>query len=416
MRDLPTIRTKKPDEDFSPHQDTRGTNAHIYVSALRNESRILRQTATIATSGRFRRIYIIGSWEPDLPILERLDRTRIIVRIRTLTRRGRSLWNALVYVEWLLRCTSILLRIRPKCLNAHSIRVLPSVMMARILRRNCVLVYDTHEWETGTDGLVGMKRFLWSLIEMATMPFIHSIVTVTDGITLLYRTRYPQMPVTTVRNFPVKRNVVSREQRKERLGLRRHCCLDDADILFGFQGVLRSSRYVELLIEVFSHITPGKHLVLMGWGPLQRSAEIAAETYHNVHFHPGVSPECVIEYIMGVDVGISLTMDNCLSHHYSLPNKVLESLCAGIPVIVSDLPELRRVVEDGRYGWTTPSTAEALTNLVRSLDRRAIERKAAAVQSWSDTHNWENESQIYLNALAACRIEEADFAKRYGND
>lgn len=405
MRDPSAVRIDKLDEEFGLHQDARGKNAHIYISAFRNESRILRQTAAIATSGRFGRIYILGGWEPDLPILERLDRTRIVVRIRTLTRRGRGLWNSLVYAEWLLRCTSVLLRIRPGCLNAHSVRVLPSVMMIRILRRKCVLVYDTHEWETGTDGLAGMKRLLWSLVERAAIPFIHSIVTVTDGITLLYRTRYPRISVTTVRNFPLKRDVVSREQRKERFGLRGYCCLSDADILFCFQGMLRSSRYIELLIEVFSHITSGKHLVLMGWGPLQRLVEIAAETYHNIHFHPGVSPECVVEYIMGADVGISLTMDNCLNHHYSLPNKVLESLGAGIPVIVSDLPELRRVVEAGRYGWTIPSTAEALANLVRSLDRCAIERKAAAVQSWSDTHNWENESQIYLDALDACRTE-----------
>ena len=404
-------------EEFSLHQDIRGKNVHICTSAFRNDSRILRQTATIAASGRFGKIYILGVWEPDLPIIERLDRTRIVVRIRTLTRRGRGLWNALVYAERLLRYTSILLRIRPGYLNAHSVRVLPSVMMIRVLRRNCILVYDTHEWETGTDGLAGLKRLLWSLVEMASMPFIHSIVTVTDGIALLYRTRYPKIPVTTVRNFPLKRNVVmSREQRKEHLGLRRYCCMDEADILFCFQGVLDSSRYVELLIEVFSHITSGKHLVLMGWGPLQRSVEIATKTYHNIHFHPGVSPECVVEYIMGVDVGISLTMDNCLNHHYSLPNKVLESLSAGIPVIVSDLPELRRVVEAGRYGWTIPSTAEALANLVQSLDRYAIERKAAAVQSWSDIHNWENESQIYLDALGACRTEDAGFSKKYGND
>ena len=405
MRDPSAVRIDKLDEEFSLHRDARGKNAHIYISAFRNESRILRQTAAIAASGRFGKIYILGGWEPDLPILERLDRTRIVVRIRTLTRRGRGLWNALVYAEWLLRCTSVLLRIRPGCLNAHSVRVLPSVMMVRILRRKCVLVYDTHEWETGTDGLAGMKRLLWILVERAAIPFIHSIVTVTDGITLLYRTRYPQIPVTTVRNFPLKRGVVSRKQRKERLGLRGYCCLNDADILFCFQGMLRSSRYIELLIEVFSHITSGKHLVLMGWGPLQRSVETAAKAYHNIHFHPGVSPECVIEYIMGADVGISLTMDNCLNHHHSLPNKVLESLGAGIPVIVSDLPELRRVVEAGRYGWTIPSTAEALANLVRSLDRRAIERKAAAVQSWSDTHNWETESRIYLDALAAYRTE-----------
>ena len=103
---------------------------------------------------------------------------------------------------------------------------------------------------------------------------------------------------------------------------------------------------------------------------------------------------------MNFDVGLCMSDPNCVNHFYALPNKVLECLCAGVPVIVGDLPELRRIVEGGRYGWLTTTTAEALTGLVCSLDQRTVQEKATATRLWSDIYNWEAESSAYLDVFA----------------
>ena len=370
-------------------------NVHIYMSSFQHESRILRQTAALVGSGRFDRIYILATWEPPLPAIERIDRRRTVVRVRTRVSRGGRLRNVSAYGEWLLRCTGILLRLNPRCLNIHAVRTLPLAVVVRTLRKNCAFIYDTHEWETGTIGMTRVGRFFWSLMEGIAMPFVHSIVTVSDGIKLLYENRYPGKSVTTVRNFPLRRNSAWKKPRT----LRQRYRLDPDEILFSYQGIIKKGRGIELLIKVFSQLHD-KHIVFMGWGPQQYLVEAAAETYRNIHHHPEVSPDRVVEHTMNFDVGLCMSDPDCINHFYALPNKVLECLCAGVPVIVSDLPELRRIVEGGRYGWLTTTTAESLRELVCSLDQRAIQKKAAATRLWSDAYNWEAESSAYLGVFA----------------
>ena len=223
----------------------------------------------------------LRAWEPTLPEIEHLGRKRIVVRVRTRMRRGGRLGNALAYGEWLLRCAGVLLRLNPACLNVHTVRVLPLAVVVRTLRRNCTLIYDTHEWETGTMGLTKMRRCFWGFMERIAMPFVHSIVTVSDGIKLLYENRYPGKSVTTVRNFPLRRNSALRKP----CTLRQHYRLGTDEILFSYQGIIKKGRGIELLIKVFSQFS-SKHIVFMGWGPQQHLVETAAESHRNIHYHP----------------------------------------------------------------------------------------------------------------------------------
>ena len=62
----------------------------------------------------------------------------------------------------------------------------------------------------------------------------------------------------------------------------------------------------------------------------------------------------LLEHTADADVGVSLLQDTCENHRLALPNKVFEYVAAGVPVVVSDLPELTGLVEEHGIGWTTP--------------------------------------------------------------
>jgi glycosyltransferase involved in cell wall biosynthesis len=51
------------------------------------------------------------------------------------------------------------------------------------------------------------------------------------------------------------------------------------------------------------------------------------------------------DHVRQADVGVSLLENTCENHRLALPNKVFEYLASGLPVVVSDLPELRELVE-----------------------------------------------------------------------
>jgi glycosyltransferase involved in cell wall biosynthesis len=70
-----------------------------------------------------------------------------------------------------------------------------------------------------------------------------------------------------------------------------------------------------------------------------------------------------------------------LNHYLSTPNKLFESLMAGIPVVTSDFPGMRRIVRDPDLGplgaVCDPSRAPAVAAAIRSI----LELDAAAAEA-----------------------------------
>ena len=101
-----------------------------------------------------------------------------------------------------------------------------------------------------------------------------------------------------------------------------------------------------------------------------------------------------------------------LNHWLCTPNKLWESLAAGVPVVVSDFPVMRRIVLDDPAGplgaVCDPSDPSAIAAAVASLMELPTDERTAlrsrCLQAAHERWNWEGESarlvDLYAELLA----------------
>jgi glycosyltransferase involved in cell wall biosynthesis len=200
-----------------------------------------------------------------------------------------------------------------------------------------------------------------------------------------------------VRNVPVhlshiEYNLSGFSLLKERLGI------PQDDLLYIYLGGLFDFRGIEIMLKVFAKMDPRKHIVFMGYGEWQSIIETFAKANSNIHFHKAVKPDEVCIYASQADVGIHVPENICLSYYFSLPNKVFEYILSGLPIVVSDFPEMRRLINEGQCGWAIEPTEEALYSVIISISSSDILVRKQNVLQYRKELKWQNEEKVLIDA------------------
>jgi glycosyltransferase involved in cell wall biosynthesis len=153
--------------------------------------------------------------------------------------------------------------------------------------------------------------------------------------------------------------------------------------------------------------TENMQLVIIGQGDVEIQLKELTRSLgliHKVTFTGRVAPERLFDYTVQADLGISLEEDLGLNYRFALPNKVFDYIQAGVPVLVSDLPEVKSLVLQYDVGTInlTKTPAELGAMFTRILGDEA------KIQKWKLNLNkaaaglcWENEEQKLVNLYRA---------------
>jgi glycosyltransferase involved in cell wall biosynthesis len=174
-----------------------------------------------------------------------------------------------------------------------------------------------------------------------------------------------------------------------------------------FHGGLSPWRGLEQLVQAMPSLSAEHRLVFMGPGRLRDELEAMAAAIgvgDRVTFIPGVPPSDLPSWLTGADVGVIPYQRRGKNHEYSTPNKLFECMHAGVPLVVNDLPEIRRIVSEVGFGVVVDCSipaaiAEGIEQITNDPDLRAS--MSARARAAAETYSWERQEEIMLDAVQA---------------
>jgi glycosyltransferase involved in cell wall biosynthesis len=374
----------------------RKNNIHITLTPFRNESRILKQTQSLIGSDIVEAIWICALHEEGLKVFENIDGRRNIKRFRLLSRKmpRNIVTQIFTYLEFALRIIVFSFGKKIGLINIHSLPLLPIGIIISLITR-AKLVYDTHELETETDNSNGFRKKLARILERIFIRIPDLTVVVGHEIQKWYQEKYPSLNVITVLNCPRKFELEKSNLFREKLNI------SQDKIIVLYQGGLSKDRGIKLLIDTFSTIIEETYvLIVMGYGELENEVRDYAERFGNIYFLEAVKPEDVLRYTASADVGVHWIDDSCLNHQYCLPNKLFEYLMAGLPVVVSNLKEMKNVVQEHKVGviiedWNPIGFKNALYRLFE-LPKEELKIN---IRTSTEVFNWEMQENHYIKEI-----------------
>lgn len=294
-------------------------------------------------------------------------------------------------------------RYSPRVFVANDLPMLP---VATQLAEACGarLVYDSHELYSEQEFSVREKR-RWAEIEAKYIGACDVVIAVNQSIATELEQRYGVSGVRVIYNAERTRQppAVTR-QLHQVFGLP----ADKKIVLL--QGGLSAGRNLEVLVDAMRYVqNPSVVLVVLGDGLLLRSLQKMTRQEGltgRVYFHSAVPQNELLTLTAAADAGVIPYQATCLNNHYCTPNKLFEFIAAGLPILATDLPEIRRLLEGQQIGLVgdtgSPQKLAALMDDFFSDEHRFAAWKAQ-VSAVRQLICWEKEEKKLVEIYEALR-------------
>lgn len=264
-------------------------------------------------------------------------------------------------------------------------------LAARIKGRPCVL--DAHEYFSETPEVVQRPfvKTIWEIVAKWIIPQIRHCYTVGEALAEVLSKRYG-VDFETIRNAPLKQSGPAQ----------RNASHSDRPFIVLYQGMLNAGRGLEAMLQAMKQLEDAQ-LWLAGEGDLsdqlRRQAQMLIRQ-EKVRFLGFVPPADLRQLTSQAHIGINLLEAGSLSYWYSLANKALDYIHAGVPSIQMDFPEYRKINEKWEVFTCIPDLLpDTIAGAVRALqqDREQYERMQQQCAIATDELCWQNEAPKLLN-------------------
>lgn len=330
-------------------------------------------------------VLLIGRcFENSLPVESRSYKTH---RLKCYFRKG-----IFQYVEFNLKLFIKLLKIKAEIFLSNDLdTLLPNFIICKL--RGKKLVYDSHEYFTGVPDLreKHFKRKAWEILERLLLPGIQYAYTVNNSIAYLYEKEYG-IKMQVILNVPYfsDNSPVSVSSNPFPKG---------KTILLMQGAGINHERGAEELVQSMRFLPSNYLLVFIGsgdaWIKLQNiTKELNLE--EKITFIDKIHFDRLPDFTKHAHLGFSLDKPTSLNYRYSLPNKIFDYIHAGVPVLASDVVEVKKVISEYEVGTiiskiTPQNIAKAVSDIFNNKDDYF--RWKSNTQIAAKNLSWQNEEK-----------------------
>jgi hypothetical protein len=181
--------------------------------------------------------------------------------------------------------------------------------------------------------------------------------------------------------------------------------------LYWFSQTIGPYRGLECAVQALALSQSRPHLVLRGVpsaGYRTALESLAAE--HSVagrlHWQGPAPPEAMVSLAAEHDLGLAAETGSTANRRIALTNKLFTYALAGIPMLLSDIPAHRQILQEAGvaaqlFAVDDPlSLAKAIDHWLAAPASVLAGARAAAFRLGQESWNWEQEQQILINEVA----------------
>lgn len=294
----------------------------------------------------------------------------------------------LFYAECNLRLFWYLIRHGSHTILSIDLDTLTGCRMANGLRQRR-LIYDSHEYFPEVPELQHRPKVkkVWEWLERTMIKGVDKAYTVCGSIANIYKGKYGV-------HFDVVRNLPQRQRLTDVVP-----AIVDSRFVIVYQGAVNKGRGIIETIRALP-LLDDVLLVIVGSGDEMDDVRHAIATLNvadKVMMIGRIPFAAMMPYTRSAKVGLCLLENIGLNYYFSLPNRIFDFALAGIPVLASNFPEIRKVV--GQHGTGVliddlqPETIAHAINNMRN-DTEGYRKMCENAQNASKTLVWENELPV----------------------
>jgi glycogen(starch) synthase len=273
---------------------------------------------------------------------------------------------------------------KPDVVHTHDGMSLP-LGVAAAKRNGARMVFDSHELEAHRNPpLTPRQRASVERIEQRYLPQADAVTTVGQKIADHLKKQYGISRPRVIYNSPPQtaRPLPQKWQQPKRGSLRDEADFPDDAIVLVYTGNITMNRGVEQTLDGMAHYLKRPdamqniRLSLVGQtrpeifqAVNERAQKLGLQNH--IHFHNPVSPTAVVDFISEGDIAVIPVIPVALSYDYAMPNKLFESMLAGLPILGARLAEMAPFIEEHNLGvcydpLSPQGFADGLAQLLRS--------------------------------------------------